>query len=232
MSNGTDALELALRAAGIAAGDEVLVPVNTFIATALAVVRAGARPVFVDCDAEHSLIDPSRIAAAVSSRAKAVIPVHLYGQMAAMDPILEIAGAHRLQVVEDFAQAHGARQQGRAAGTVGRVAATSFYPGKNLGAYGDAGAVVTADDELAESLRRLRNHGSPRRYDHPQVGFNCRMDALQAVVLRAKLERPRRMERPAARGRAPLRSAARRLRGGESDRPRSAATSTSTISTS
>ena len=188
LSNGTDALELALRAAGVGAGDEVLVPVNTFAATALAVVRTGARPVFVDCDAAHLLIDPDRIAAAVSSRAKAIVPVHLYGQMAAMDSILEIARDHRLQVIEDFAQAQGARQRGRAAGTLGRLAATSFYPSKNLGAYGDAGAVVTADRELAESLKLLRHHGSPRRYDHPRVGFNCRMDALQAVVLRAKLE--------------------------------------------
>jgi len=188
VSNGTDALELALRAAGVGAGDEVLVPVNTFVATALAVVRAGAKPVFVDCESEHLLIDERAIEPLLTPRTKAIIPVHLYGQMTAMGPILEVADGRGLHVIEDFAQAQGARQGSRAAGAIGSLGATSFYPAKNLGAYGDAGAVVTSDPDLAESLRGLRNHGGTRKHHHPRAGFNCRMDALQAVVLRAKLK--------------------------------------------
>ncbi len=188
VGNGTDAIELVLRALGIGAGGEVLVPANTFIATALAVLRAGARPVLVDCDAHH-LIDPERLAAAVTPRTRAILPVHLFGQLADMEAVAAVAAAHGLLVLEDAAQAHGARRQGRPAGSFGRAAAFSFYPGKNLGAYGDAGAVVTSDDALAGRIRHLRNWGSERKYHHPEAGFNSRLDTLQAVVLAAKLRR-------------------------------------------
>jgi dTDP-4-amino-4,6-dideoxygalactose transaminase len=194
VGNGTDAIELVLRALDIGAGaargagDEVLVPANTFIATALAVLRAGARPVLVDCEAHH-LLDPGRLAAAVTPQTRAILPVHLYGQLADMEAVGEVAAAHGLLVLEDAAQAHGARRQGRPAGSFGRAAAFSFYPGKNLGAYGDAGAVVTSDGDLATRMRHLRNWGSERKYHHPEVGFNSRLDTLQAVVLAAKLRR-------------------------------------------
>ena len=189
VSSGTDALELALRAGGIGPGDEVIVPVNTFIATAAAVSRAGATPVFVDCDPEHLLIDPTCIEAKLTARTRAVLPVHLYGQVAPMDAISEIASDRELLVFEDNAQSQGARQGGQISGTFGLAAATSFYPGKNLGAYGDAGAIVTNDDAIASTLRAARNYGSEIKYEHPIVGFNCRLDSLQAVVLRAKLTR-------------------------------------------
>jgi dTDP-4-amino-4,6-dideoxygalactose transaminase len=191
VSNGTDALELAVRALGIGPGDEVVLPANTFIATALGVMRAGAKPVLADCDPEHLLLDPASVAERLSPRTRALLPVHLFGQIAPMEALQRVLdGARRpLDVVEDMAQAQGARRNGRAAGSLGRVAATSFYPGKNLGAYGDAGAVVTDDEALAERLVALRNYGSPRKYQHPEPGFNCRLDTLQAVVLRAKLPR-------------------------------------------
>ncbi|MHC5066032.1 MAG: DegT/DnrJ/EryC1/StrS family aminotransferase [Planctomycetota bacterium] len=189
VSNGTDALELALRAAGIGKGDEVILPANTFMATASSVVRAGATPVFVDCDAEHLLIDPDRIAAAITAKSKAIIPVHLFGQMADMKSIHDLATMHGLSVFEDFAQSQGARQEGKPAGSLSLAAATSFYPSKNIGAYGDAGAVVTDDPGIAESLRALRSYGSSKKYEHPMVGFNCRLDSLQAVVLRSALRR-------------------------------------------
>lgn len=191
MSSGTDALELALRSLDIGSGDEVVVPVNTFAATALAVVRAGATPVFVDCDDRHLLLDHTRLEEVITDRTRAVVPVHLFGQAAPMAEILEIARRHGLYVVEDAAQAQGAIWQGKNVGTVGIAAATSFYPGKNLGAYGDAGAVTTNDDGLAQRLLRLRNYGSTQKYHHPELGFNCRLDTLQAVVLRAKLSRLR-----------------------------------------
>jgi dTDP-4-amino-4,6-dideoxygalactose transaminase len=187
VANGTDALELALRAAGIGPGDEVVVPVNTFIATALAVARAGATPVFVDCDPDHHLIDVSAIEARLSPRTRAIVPVHLYGQMAPLEQLEPIAREAGVVIIEDAAQAQGAQRNGRAAGSVALAAGTSFYPGKNLGAYGDAGAVLTSDAALAERVRALRNYGSPRRYHHPECGFNSRMDTLQAVVLNAKL---------------------------------------------
>lgn len=185
VANGTDALELALRATDVGPGAEVLVPVNTFAATALAVVRAGATPVFVDCDAEHHLIDVARLP--IRARTRAVMAVHLYGQMAPMTALA--AAAPGLVLLEDAAQAHGATQDGRPVGALGQVAATSFYPGKNLGAYGDGGAVLTASPELAERVRALRNYGSPIKYHHPVLGMNSRLDTLQAVVLRAKLKR-------------------------------------------
>lgn len=189
VANGTDALELALRALDIGPGDEVVVPANTFIASALAVARAGATPVLVDVDPATHLVDPQKVAAAVTPRTRALMPVHLYGQVAPMADLRAIADEHGLHVVEDAAQAQGAKQGGRTAGGFGRVAGTSFYPGKNLGAYGDAGAVVTDDDELAGRVRALRNYGSEVKYHHPETGFNSRLDTLQAVVLSAKLRR-------------------------------------------
>lgn len=187
VANGTDALELALRACKIEPGDEVIVPANTFIATALAVARAGAKPVLVDCDARHQLIDPDAIGDRISSRTRAIMPVHLFGQVAPMEDVQTIAEKHSLKVIEDAAQAHGAKRHGRAAGTFGVAAGFSFYPGKNLGAYGDAGGVVTNSDETAKHLRALRNYGSEIKYHHPELGFNSRLDTLQAVVLRLKL---------------------------------------------
>jgi dTDP-4-amino-4,6-dideoxygalactose transaminase len=187
VANGTDALELALRAGGIEPGDEVVLPANTFIATALAVSRMGATPVLADCDPDTYLITPESLEPAVTERTKALIPVHLYGQMA---PVQEIRAAFPdLLVLEDGAQSQGATRHGSGSGTVGHVGATSFYPGKNIGAYGDAGAVVTDDPTIAENLRALRNWGSDVKYHHPVKGFNSRTDTLQAVVLSAKLRR-------------------------------------------
>jgi dTDP-4-amino-4,6-dideoxygalactose transaminase len=188
VGNGTDAIELMLRVHNIGPGDEVLLPAQTFIATALAVLRAGARPVLVDCE-EHFLIDPDKLEAAMSPRTRAVIPVHLFGQMADMKALKQIADRRGLPLLEDAAQAHGAQQDGHAAGGFGIAAAFSFYPGKNLGAYGDAGAVTTTSKEIAARLRKLRNWGSESKYHHPEIGFNSRLDTLQAVVLSAKLAR-------------------------------------------
>ncbi|WP_405011853.1 DegT/DnrJ/EryC1/StrS family aminotransferase [Kitasatospora sp. NBC_01539] len=185
-ANGTDALELALRALGLPPGAGAVLPANTFVATAEAVVRAGLRPVLVDADPEHLLIDPAAVEAVLPDAA-VLLPVHLNGQLAPMAPLLEIAGDR--PVVEDAAQSQGARQDGRASGLWGRIAATSFYPGKNLGAYGDAGAVTTDDDGLAAAVRLIGDHGSGRKYVHERFGFNSRMDTLQGVVLRAKLRR-------------------------------------------
>ena len=187
VANGLDALHLILRGYGIGPGDEVIVPSNTFIATWLAVTQAGATPVPVDPDEHTHNIDPQRIEAAITPRTRAIMPVHLYGQPADMDPILEIADRHGLRVVEDAAQAHGARYQGRRAGSLGDAAGFSFYPGKNLGALGDGGAITTSDDALAARLRQLRNYGSSVKYRHDVAGFNSRLDELQAAVLRAKL---------------------------------------------
>jgi dTDP-4-amino-4,6-dideoxygalactose transaminase len=188
VANGTDALELCLRALGIGAGDEVILPANTFIATALAVQRAGAKPVLVDCDPEYQLIDPAQVAAKVGPRTKALMPVHLFGQCAQMEPLVELARLKNLHLIEDAAQAQGAKRHGKDAGNFGAMAGTSFYPGKNLGAYGDAGAVVTPSAELAKKVRALRNYGSEVKYFHPETGFNSRLDTLQAVVLSAKLK--------------------------------------------
>jgi dTDP-4-amino-4,6-dideoxygalactose transaminase len=185
VANGTDALELALRATGVGAGDEVVIPANTFVATAEAVVRAGAIPVLVDCEPDTLLIDTDAVAGRVSPATRAVVPVHLYGQIAAVERLTGLD----LTVVEDAAQCQGATRDGRGPGTHGIAAATSFYPGKNLGAYGEAGAVLTADDSVAERLRLLRNHGGIAKYQHDTLGFNSRLDTLQAVVLRAKLAR-------------------------------------------
>lgn len=188
VGNGLDALALALSAQGIGVGDEVIVPSNTFIATWLAVTRTGATIVPVEPDARTYNLDPSRIEAAVTSRTRAIIPVHLYGQVADMDAVMRIADKHQLFVLEDAAQAQGALYRGKKAGSMGHAAATSFYPGKNLGALGDAGAVVTSDRELAEKIRRLRNYGSSIKYQHDTLGQNSRLDELQAAFLRVKLK--------------------------------------------
>jgi dTDP-4-amino-4,6-dideoxygalactose transaminase len=188
VANGTDALELALRAVGVGPGDEVVVPAMTFVATAHAVLRAGAVPVLVDVDPDHLLIDAGQVADGSWSQARAVVPVHLYGQLAPMRDLRKVADERGLAVVEDAAQAHGATGEGDQPGA-GGVAATSFYPSKNLGAYGDAGAVVTDDQAVADRVRSLRDHGTAARYEHPDIGFNSRLDGLQAVVLLAKLRR-------------------------------------------
>lgn len=187
VGNGLDALTLCLKALGIGEGDEVIVPSNTFIATALAVTYAGARPVFVEPDLASFNIDPSRIEQAITNRTRAIMPVHLYGQAADMDPILEIARRYDLRIIEDCAQAHGATYKGRRVGSFGDAAGFSFYPGKNLGALGDAGAAVTNNDELAEKLRALCNYGSDYKYHHIYQGCNSRLDEMQAAFLAAKL---------------------------------------------
>jgi dTDP-4-amino-4,6-dideoxygalactose transaminase len=189
VASGTDALELAIRALQIGAGDEILVPANTFIASALAVVRAGATPVLVDCDADHHLIDAASAAARIGPRTRAIMAVDLFGQLPDMERLEKLAAESGVALIEDAAQSQGASQRGRPAGSFGQVAGSSFYPGKNLGAYGDAGAVVTADAELAARVGRLRNYGSDVKYHHPELGFNSRLDSLQAVVLSAKLKR-------------------------------------------
>lgn len=187
VSNGLDALHLVLRAWDIGPGDEVIVPSHTFIATWLAVTYAGATPVPVEIDAATYNLDPARIADAITPRTRAIIPVHLYGLPADMDPIMEIAARHGLKVLEDAAQAHGARYRKRPAGSLGHAAAFSFYPGKNLGAIGDGGAVTTDDPALAHRVRSLANYGSAKKYEHVERGVNARLDEIQAAVLRAKL---------------------------------------------
>ena len=187
VGNGLDALQLVLRAWEIGPGDEVIVPAHTFIATWLAVSNVGARPVPVEPDEAACNIDPERIEAAITPRTKAIIPVHLYGQPADMDPVMALAEKHGLKVLEDNAQALGARYKGRRTGSLGHAAAASFYPGKNLGAFGDAGAVTTGDDNLADRVRMLRNYGSTVKYRHELTGLNSRIDELQAAFLRVKL---------------------------------------------
>ncbi|RLK47950.1 DegT/DnrJ/EryC1/StrS family aminotransferase [Microbacterium telephonicum] len=189
VSNGTDALELAYRAVGVTAGDEVIMPANTFIATAEAASRIGAVPVFVDVDDEFLLIDPDAVEAALTPRTRAIVPVHLYGQTAPLSRLRALAERAGVPIVEDAAQAQGASSRLGRAGTLGTVAATSFYPGKNLGAAGDAGAVMTDDPGIAEIVRNLAAHGSSVKYVHDRVGMNARLDAVQAPVLRAKLRR-------------------------------------------
>jgi dTDP-4-amino-4,6-dideoxygalactose transaminase len=187
VGNGLDAIHLILRGYDIGPGDEVIVPSHTFIATWLGVTFAAATPVPVEVNPQTYNLDPNLIEAAITSRTKAILPVHLYGQTADMDPILEIARRHKLKVVEDAAQAHGARYKGRCAGSLGDAAAFSFYPGKNLGAFSDAGAVTTNDRQLADRLGRLRNYGSKVKYQHDEIGLNSRLDELQAAFLRVKL---------------------------------------------
>lgn len=187
LANGLDALHLALRALDVGPGDEVIVPSNTYIATWLAVSQCGAMPVPVDPVEGTYNIDPSLIEAAITSRTKVILPVHLYGQPADLDPILAIARKHNLKVVEDGAQAHGARYKGKRIGTHGDVVAWSFYPGKNLGALGDGGAITSNDPELADRIRVLRNYGSRVKYVNEVQGYNSRLDPIQAAVLRVKL---------------------------------------------
>lgn len=187
LANGLDALHLALRAMDVGPGDEVIVPSNTYIATWLAVSQCGATPVPVEPDARTYNIDPALIEAAITPRTKVILPVHLYGQPADMDPILAIARKHGLRVLEDGAQAHGARYKGQRIGAHGDAVAWSFYPGKNLGALGDGGAVTTNDPELADRIRVLRNYGSRVKYVNEVQGYNSRLDPLQAAVLRIKL---------------------------------------------
>ena len=185
--NGLDALMLALKALGVGAGDEVIVPSNTYIATALAVTYVGATPVFVEPDINTFLIDPSLIEVAITNKTKAIMPVHLYGQACDMDSIMDIAKKHNLYVVEDCAQAHGATYKGKRVGSFGDVAGFSFYPGKNLGALGDAGAAVTNSKEIADKIRALGNYGSDYKYHHIYKGNNSRLDEMQASFLSAKL---------------------------------------------
>jgi dTDP-4-amino-4,6-dideoxygalactose transaminase len=187
VGNGTDALWLALLAIGVGPGDEVITVSATFIATAEAISYCGARPVFVDIDKETYTLDPTALEAAITPRTKAIIPVHLYGQMADMDAIMAIAGRHGLYVVEDACQAHGAEYKGKRAGSIGHFGCFSFYPGKNLGALGEAGAVVTNDAALADKVRVLRDHGQKTKYQHTVVGWNARMDGFQGAALRIKL---------------------------------------------
>jgi len=189
VANGTDALELALRAGGVVSGGEVIIPANTFIATAEAVSRIGAVPVPVDVDPDYLLIDPRAVADAVTPRTQAIVPVHLFGQTAFVEQLEPIAAVCGAVIIEDAAQSQGAMRFGRAAGTMALAAGTSFYPGKNLGAAGDAGAVVTNDGDLAGRVRMLGSHGSSRKYLHDAIGMNSRLDAIQAVVLNAKLRR-------------------------------------------
>lgn len=189
VGSGTEALHLALRACEVGPGDEVILPSHTFVATALAVAWTGATSVFVDIDPQTYTLDPAQTAAAVTAKTKVIVPVHLYGQTADAAPLASLAAEHGLRLVEDAAQAHGAMYQGKRAGTLGDLACFSFYPTKNLGAVGDAGAVVTSDDALAERLRSLRNYGQREKYRHEEMGFNSRLDELQAAVLRVKLRR-------------------------------------------
>jgi dTDP-4-amino-4,6-dideoxygalactose transaminase len=188
VSSGTDALILAYKAAGVGPGDEVILPANTFMATAEAVTHVGGRPVVVDCLPDTANIDPAAIEAAVTKRTKAVVPVHLFGQPADMDAVTKVADDHGLAVIEDACQAHGATHWGRPTGSLGTLAAFSFYPGKNLGALGDGGAVTTADPDLAERVRVLRNHGEKTKSNHTEVGYCFRLDNLQAAFLQIKLK--------------------------------------------
>lgn len=187
VDSGTSALELALRAYGVGSGDEVITVANTFIATALAISYTGAVPVLVDIDPDTCNMDATLLESAITPRTRAIMPVHLYGQPADMDAVLEVAERYGLVVIEDACQAHGASYKGKSVGSLGHAAAFSFYPGKNLGAYGDAGAVVTSDARAAETVRKLRNYGSAKKYHHELRGFNRRLDTLQAAVLRVKL---------------------------------------------
>jgi dTDP-4-amino-4,6-dideoxygalactose transaminase len=188
VNSGTTALHLALLAAGIKPGDEVITVGATFVATTAAILYANAKPVFVDVDPVTWTMDPAKIEAAITPKTKAILPVHLHGLMADMDPIMAVAAKHGLKVVEDCAQAHGAEYKGRRAGSIGHVGCFSFYPGKNLGAYGEGGAIVSNDPEIMKTVRMLRDWGQAKKYDHVLKGFNARLDEIQAAVLRVKLK--------------------------------------------
>jgi dTDP-4-amino-4,6-dideoxygalactose transaminase len=187
VASGTDAIALGLQACNIGIGDEVILPANTFVATLIGVLRAGAKPIIVDCDAETALIDLQAAAKVITPQTKAIIPVHLYGQMVSPIQLLEFADIHKLLIFEDAAQAHLAQRDGYRAGSVGIAAAFSFYPSKNLGAFGDGGMLLTADSDVAEKMLRLRNYGASYKYYHTETGTNSRLDTLQAAVLLEKL---------------------------------------------
>lgn len=188
VGNGTDALWLSLLALGVGPGDDVVTVPSTFMATAEAITYCGARPVFVDIDPQTYTMDPGLLEAAITPKTRAIVPVHLFGQVADMDPILEIAARHELPVVEDACQAHGATYKGRRAGSLGATGCFSFYPGKNLGAFGEAGAVVSSSADLVREIQALRDHGQTRKYHHTLVGWNARMDGIQGAVLSLKLK--------------------------------------------
>lgn len=188
LNSGTSALHLALLAAGVGPGDEVITVGYTFVASVAAICYTGAKPVLVDIDPVTCTIDPAKIEAAITTRTKCIMPVHLYGTCADMDPILDLARRHNLIVIEDAAQAHGAEYKGRRAGSMGELACFSFYPGKNLGAYGEGGAVVTSDERYLEPLKQLRDQGQSEKYFHTMVGYNYRMEAIQGAVLGVKLK--------------------------------------------
>jgi len=189
VGSGTEALWLSLLACGVGSGDEVITVPSTFMATAEAITYCGARPVFVDVDQRTYTMDPDALKHALTAKTRAIVPVHLFGQPADMDPILEFGRDHGLPVIEDACQAHGATYKGKPVGTFGDTACFSFYPGKNLGAFGEAGAIVTSNSELDQKLRVLRDHGQERKYFHSVIGWNCRMDGIQAAVLRIKLSK-------------------------------------------
>jgi dTDP-4-amino-4,6-dideoxygalactose transaminase len=188
INSGTSALIMAMKALGIGEGDEVITTPNTFIATAEAISYAGATPVFVDIEEKSYNLDPARLQKVITDKTKAVIPVHLYGQPADMDPILEIAKKSGIAVIEDACQAHGAEYKGKRAGSLGKVGCFSFYPGKNLGAYGEGGGVTTDDEGIAQKVKMLRDHGSPKKFYHQYVGNNCRLEGIQGAVLAVKLK--------------------------------------------
>jgi dTDP-4-amino-4,6-dideoxygalactose transaminase len=211
VGSGTDALQLAIRACGVSSGDEVITVSHTFFATVEAILYANARPILVEVDDRNMLMDPAAVAAAITPRTKAIIPVHLYGRTVDMKPLRQIAQDRNITIIEDAAQAHGALlDDGKKAGTAGRVNCFSFYCSKNLGAYGEAGSITTNDDRLAEELRALREHGQSTRYYHPVIGYNARLDELQAAILRIKL---RRLEQWNARRRELARMYDERLKG-------------------
>lgn len=187
VASGTDAIALGLQACGIGAGDEVILPANTFVATLIGVMHAGATPVLVDCDPKTALIDLGEAKKAVTAKTRVILPVHLYGQMVSPSQLLDFAAAHNLMIFEDAAQAHLAEREGYRAGSVGKAAAFSFYPSKNLGGCGDGGMVVTSDADVAQKVRSLRNYGAPKKYFHTELGTNSRLDTLQAAVLNVKL---------------------------------------------
>lgn len=187
VASGTDAIALGLQACGVGRGDEVLVPTNTFIATVIGVIQAGANPVLVDCDRQTALIDLEAAAKAITPKTKAILPVHLYGQMVSPSKLLDFAETYNLSIFEDAAQAHLAEREGYVAGSVGIAAAFSFYPSKNLGAFGNGGMLVTQDEEIAKKVRTLRNYGAPTKYFHTQCGTNSRLDTIQAAILQVKL---------------------------------------------
>lgn len=188
VSSGTDALILILKALNIGKGDEIITAANTFIATALAVSACGAKPVLVDINPQTYNIDVNKIEEKITPNTKAILPVHLYGQMADMDPIIAIAKKYNLKIIEDACQAHGAKYKGQKAGSLGDISAFSFYPGKNLGAYGDAGAIITSNEKLSDKIKLLRNYGQRVKYYHDLKGLNNRLDTIQAAVLRVKLK--------------------------------------------